>query len=106
VNGFKYKFGVKNPIEKWRQGLIKRTGYLDRNNEVQFSLHGAGCTVEFANGEIVTFDFTEDEKINIDLFKFKIFVLSYLSNNETEIDEYFESITLTKKNDMWEVEKK
>lgn len=76
INLFEIKYGVKNPIKIWRNGLIPRTGYLDINNKTNYSLHGFGCTVEFDNGEIVSFDFSDNEIINIDAFKFELFLQS------------------------------
>lgn len=76
IDYFNSKFGTQNPIRKWRNGLIERTGYLDDEKQIEYSLHGAGCTVGFNNGEIISFDFSEDGGYDFDAFKFKIFIES------------------------------
>ncbi|PWV56683.1 hypothetical protein C7475_1011200 [Chitinophaga sp. S165] len=67
---FYQKFGVRNPTSKWRDGLIARTGFLDKNNKIQYSLHGAGCTVWMEDEETIFIDFLEGEDYSFDSWKF------------------------------------
>lgn len=100
VDKFSIKFGQKNPAGLWRQGLIDRTGFLD---DAEFAFHGAGCVVEFENGEIVSFDFLEDDTFVFDLFKFEIFVSSKLPDQEENIEKIFQTIELLKTDGQWRV---
>jgi hypothetical protein len=105
LNAFSTNFGEINPIYKWRNNLIERTGFLDKEKTIEYSFHGAGCTIEFPNGEIVSFDFLDSQRFTFDLFKFKLFVLSKLSH-EDEIEKLFQSIELLKENNCWIIQKK
>lgn len=73
---FQAQYGVKNPLKLWRKGEIPRIGNLNLENYGIYSFHGAGCTVEFDNGQVISFDFSEDELFNFDKFKFRIFLES------------------------------
>lgn len=100
---FLEKFGRGNPVGMWRQGLIDRIGFLDDNNKIEYSFHGAGCTVELENGEVVSFDFSEDGGFTFDLFKLNLFVSSVLPDKEEEVDKLFRKLTLYKVDDYWVV---
>jgi hypothetical protein len=99
VDLFIANFGVKNPTKKWRNELIPRTGYLDKKKSIEYSLHGAGCTVEFANEKIVSFDFDKDDKFVLDKYKFWMFVNS--SNESKEVKDYVEDLINSKE---WQIE--
>lgn len=99
VDLFISNFGVKNPIKKWRNELIPRTGYLDKKKSIEYSFHGVGCTVEFANKEIISFDFDKEDKFILDKYKFWIFVNS--GNEPKEIKDHIEDLINNKE---WEIE--
>lgn len=100
MDRFETLFGRRNPAGLWRKGLIPRIGFLRDNHKDEFSFHGAGCTVEFETGELVSFDFMEDDTISFDLFKFELFVLSK-KYNEKEVSELFKRITLIRNGSTW-----
>lgn len=76
MNLFAAKFGSKNPTKQWRMGIVDRVGILDGEYKVEYSFHGAGCTAELENGEVISFDFLEDNSPTYDLFKFQLFLES------------------------------
>lgn len=76
IDGFVQKFGVRNPLGLWRNGFIDRIGFLDNQETIEYSLHGAGCTVEFSDGAIVSFDFGLKQEYTFDRFKFNVFLES------------------------------
>lgn len=100
---FLMKFGEVNPLKKYWQGVIERTGVLEFEHRIEYSFHGGGCTAEFERGEIVSFDFLEDDTITFDLFKFKLFVESLQENDDSDIDEVFSRIKLEKAGESWKV---
>jgi hypothetical protein len=95
-------FNFKNPSKLWRRGLVNRIGYLDEKKQIEYSFHGAGCTVEFENGEIISFDFLEDDTFTFDLFKFETFVLDKIENKESMIS-FFQKIELYKEGEIWKI---
>jgi hypothetical protein len=99
------KFKVKNPCELYWQGLINRIGFLDDEQKIQYSFHGSGCTVEFDNGDIISFDFSEDDSITFDLFKLEIFV-SERTNASTELANLFQKMELYKEGERWKLRNK
>lgn len=90
VDFFYSEYGVKNPIKLWRNGVIPRIGYLNLDGKALYSLHGSGCTVEFDNGQIVSFDFSDDKLFNFDIFKFKLFLesISNIQINDEELSDF------------------
>jgi hypothetical protein len=98
-------FGHKNPTKLWRQGLIDRTGFLDEKKQIEYSLHGAGCTIEFPNEEIISFDFLEDETITFDLFKFENYVLGKIRNKESVIG-FVKKMELYQEKGEWKIREK
>lgn len=98
---FLMKFGYANPLKQYWQGNIKRTGILEFEHKIEYSFHGSGCTVEFANGEIVSFDFLEDDTITFDLFKFRLFVESLPGGDDRDMDELFNRIELVRVGESW-----
>jgi hypothetical protein len=98
-------FKVKNPCKLYWQGSVKRTGFLDNKGKIEYSIHGSGCTVEFDNGDIVSFDFLEDDSITFDLFKLEIFVSERL-NNSDDLAKLFQKIELCKEDDKWALRNK
>lgn len=104
LNLFKHEFGVKNPQAKWRHGLIPRTGTLKGDCEMNYSFHGAGCTVEYFDNEIVSFDFFEDT-YSFDLFKFKLFIESNPSVriDESDLDLILKNIELVKSENGYKI---
>lgn len=107
VTLFNEKFNTSNPVKKWRNGEIQRIGFLDDKKLIEYSLHGAGCTVEFQDKCIVSFDFDVTDQYTFDLFKFKIFIESV---NEYEkyssiVDDFFNNIEVKIKNKKnWAIE--
>lgn len=104
--GFKDKFGFENPIIEWRRGHIKRTGFLDSFEKNEYSLHGNGCTVEFENNEIISFDFSETDEYNIDNFKFQLFIDSLRVIDEKtkrDIKNMIQSKRIIKNNGIFEI---
>jgi hypothetical protein len=99
---FLIKFGKVNPSKLWRQGSIERTGVLD-NGKTKFSFHGSGCTIEYEDGVIVSFDFLENDTFTFDLFKFENFVLSKLPNEDVSISEIFQKIKLYSDCGQWKI---
>lgn len=73
MSRFQAAFGSSNPIPLWRSGRIQRTGHLDAEKQIEYSCHGAGCTVDYA-GRIVSFDFDGDGQFCYTPFKFALFV--------------------------------
>lgn len=74
INLFEEKFHVPNPLSMWRNGFIERVGYLDSDNNIEYSLHGAGCTIVLKDDTIISFDFGTSDNYTFDVFKFKVFV--------------------------------
>lgn len=77
---FNQKFGEGNPLKKWRNGLVERVGFLGVDNSIEYSFHGAGCTIEFNDGRIVSFDFDENGMYVYSIFKFKLYLDSSLND--------------------------
>lgn len=105
IDYFTENFGVKNPTKKWRNGLINRTGFLDKEMQVAYSFHGAGCTAEFNSGEIVSFDFDEVDEYSFDVFKFKLFLESNPEFNDyiSSLDDTIDQIEIIRINNNFEV---
>jgi hypothetical protein len=100
INYFIENFQVKNPNSKWRNGLVKRTGFLDKDSKIEYSFHGVGCTIEFNNGEIVSFDFSENDDYSFDFFKFKVFLEtnSQLDISNLNLEDIFKEFEVKKIN--------
>lgn len=104
VNLFQINFGVKNPIGMWRSDLIERIGFLTtETGEIEYSLHGSGCTVERTNGEVISFDFLENDIVHFDLFKFQLFVESILGESD-DLNQEFKELKLVKNGTSWEIQ--
>jgi hypothetical protein len=69
---FEAAFGHRNPVPLRMQGKIPRTGLLPPD-DVEYSIHGHGCTVE-RNGRTISFDFDKDGGYCYTAFKFGLFV--------------------------------
>lgn len=102
---FKDRFKVKNPRRLYGQGLLNRTGFLDAENKVEYSIHGAGCTVEYDNGDTISFDFLEDDSITFDLFKLQVFVSERLGDSD-ELTKSFQEIELYQEGEKWKLRNK
>lgn len=99
------KFKVRNPCKLYWQGLVNRTGFLDNDQKIEYSFHGSGCTIEFENGDIVSFDFLEDDSITFDLFKLETF-LSEKIKRSNELANLFQNIELYKAGEKWKLRNK
>lgn len=92
---FVEKFGLRNPVKKWWNGLIDKSGYLDAYNQVEYFFHGGGCSVYLANEEVVSFDFDENDDYGFDNFKFLLFLESTHTLREHKpLLENIDSLTL------------
>ena len=80
ISRFKTSFGDTTPNHLWRSGRIERTGFLDADKRIEYSFHGAGCTVDL-NGKIVSFDFDLGGQFCYTAFKFFLFL------NDEAVDE-------------------
>jgi hypothetical protein len=99
------KFNVKNPCKLYWQGLVNRKGFLDVEKKIEYSLHGSGCTVEFDNGDIISFDFLEDDSTTFDLFKLETFVSERITASN-ELANLFQKIELYKEGEKWQLRNK
>lgn len=103
IDLFQIKFGVKNPIGMWRNNLIERVGFLTTDDgEIEYSFHGSGCTVETPDGEVISFDFLENDIVHFDLFKFQLFAESVLGES-ADLDKEFKNLKLVKNGKSWEL---
>lgn len=69
IGMFVHSFGQPNPGPLWRQGKIERIGTAGPNGEVEYSLHGRGCSAELDNKHI-SFDYDQDANFVYTPFKF------------------------------------
>ncbi|MCC9608960.1 hypothetical protein LOC68_07640 [Blastopirellula sp. JC732] len=70
---FVHQFGRANPGSLWRKGEIERIGLAGPNEEVEFSIHGRGCTVLFKNAHL-SFDYDQQGDIVYTPFKFLLYL--------------------------------
>ncbi|RZJ93099.1 MAG: hypothetical protein EOO60_05930 [Hymenobacter sp.] len=70
-NLFSQRFAGVNAVRDWRRHHLARVGYLDGNHTIEYAMHGAGCTVGFAQGKLVSFDLDESGNYLFDAWKFK-----------------------------------
>lgn len=90
---FNMKFHTRNPLKIWRNGLIEKNGYLDFSKETEYSLHGAGCTVEYNNGKLISFDFDEEDNFCYSPFKLMLYAQSMGENlSESQIQSEFQNL--------------
>jgi hypothetical protein len=99
------KFKVKNPCKLYWLGLVDRTGFLDNEQKIEYSFHGSGCTIGFENGDIISFDFLEDDSITFDFFKLEIFISERI-NVSNELANLFQKIELYKDGEKWKLKNK
>lgn len=69
IGTFVHSFGQANPGPLWRQGKIERVGTAGPNGEVEYSLHGRGCSAELDDKHI-SFDYDHDSNFVYTPFKF------------------------------------
>ena len=63
---FERKFGRRDLIRAWREGVFPREGMLA--DEVKYVIHGVGCAVEFAD-HFVDFDFSGTCEVGFDAWR-------------------------------------
>ena len=73
---FSQQFAGANAVRDWRRLHLARVGYLASDHTIEYALHGAGCTVEFAQGTLVSFDVDERGNYLFDVWKFKLYAES------------------------------
>lgn len=85
-------FAIANPILEWRSKHLDRVGFLDVKNGVEYSMHGAGCTVEFGEEKLVSFDIDETGNYCFDAWKFKLYADSVGMNCDSLEDHYVKAL--------------
>lgn len=73
---FTDKFGEGHHLGMFWNGLIDKTGYLDADHQIEYSFHGGGVSVYFADEEVISFDFDGNNGYSFDDFKFCLFIES------------------------------
>lgn len=70
---FRHRYGIDNPVKAYHRGRLQRTGFLQENGTLEYSVHGAGCSVESPEGRLVSFDLDERGQYLFDAWKFKLY---------------------------------
>jgi hypothetical protein len=70
------RFGIPDAIQQWRSKQLDRTGFLDVARTIHYGMHGAGCTIEFKEGKLVSFDLDEKSSYCFDPWKFRLYTES------------------------------
>jgi hypothetical protein len=70
---FRQHCGIANPVKACWSQQLQRTGFLDAEQSLAYAVHGAGCTVEFPAGTLVSFDLDERDQYRFDPWKFKLY---------------------------------
>ena len=70
---FKDQFATTNPVHAWRSEQLNRVGFLDAEKTIEYVMHGAGCSVEFKDGKLVSFDWDTTGSYYFDPWKFKLY---------------------------------
>lgn len=86
------RFGVPDAIRQWRSKPLDRVGFLDMEENIQYALHGAGCTIEFQDGKLVSFDLSETGGYDFDAWKFKRYTESVGVSYDFLDDHYIKSL--------------
>jgi hypothetical protein len=88
------RFGIPDAIRQWRSKFLGRVGFLDVEETVHYAMHGAGCTVEFADGKSVSFDLDESGSYYFDAWKFKRYTESMGVDCDSLDDHYIKSLVI------------
>lgn len=86
------RFGIPDAIRQWRSKQLDRTGFLDAARTIEYAMHGAGCTIEFENGKLVSFDLDERGSYCFDPWKFKLYTESVGVDCDLLDDHYVKSL--------------
>ena len=85
---FHERYGIDNPVKAYHSRQLPRTGFLHESGTLEYSVHGAGCSVESADGRVVSFDLDERDQYRFDAWKFKLFAdnptVEEMDNQELE----------------------
>jgi hypothetical protein len=60
---FNEKFGRRDIVRAWKEGVIPQSGELSAN--ASYRMHGVGCAVEFPEYD-VDFDFAKQDEVGFD----------------------------------------
>jgi hypothetical protein len=82
------RFKIPNAIHQWRSKQLDRTGFLDVARTIHYGMHGAGCTIEFKEGKLVSFDLDEMGSYCFDSWKFKRYTESVGVDCDLLDDQY------------------
>lgn len=63
---FDRKFGRRDLVRAWREGVIPQTGELAQG--IEYQMHGVGCSVEFGD-HYVDFDFASQHNVGFDAWR-------------------------------------
>ncbi|WP_219161619.1 DUF6896 domain-containing protein [Hymenobacter profundi] len=89
---FQERLAATSPVYAWRSGRLDRTGFLDTEQTMGYALHGAGCTVEFNERKLVSFDWDETGNYSFDAWKFKLYTDSIGVNCDVLEDQYVRTL--------------
>lgn len=71
---FDQKFGRRDLIHAWREGVIPQQGEL--RSGVEYQMHGVGCAVEYTD-HLVDFDFANQDEVGFDAWRLWLYAEQY-----------------------------
>ncbi len=63
---FDQRFGRRDLVRAWREGVIPQTGELA--DGIEYQMHGVGCGVEYTDHDI-DFDFANKHEVGVDAWR-------------------------------------
>lgn len=63
---FDQKFGRRDLVRAWKEGVVPQTGEL--SDGIEYQMHGVGCAVEYADHD-VDFDFANQHEVGFDAWR-------------------------------------
>jgi|EndMetStandDraft_7_1072992.scaffolds.fasta_scaffold19342_3 hypothetical protein len=63
---FEQKFGRRDLVRAWREGVIPQAGELA--DGIEYQMHGIGCGVEYTDHD-VDFDFANQHEVGVDAWR-------------------------------------